>query len=84
MYPAFAAKADEENQEMAAKIFKSTAIVEGNHAKMYQDALANLESMKEAATEYLVCLVCGETTTDMDLKKCPVCDSPREKFETIK
>ncbi|NLI79753.1 MAG: rubrerythrin family protein [Candidatus Riflebacteria bacterium] len=84
MYPAYAAKAEEEKQDKPAKIFKGSAIVEGNHAKMYQDALANLEAMKEAKTEYLVCTVCGETTTDMGLKKCPVCDAPREKFETIK
>lgn len=84
MYPAFAKKAEEEKQDKPMKIFKGTAEIEGDHAEMYQAALANLEAMKEAKTEYLVCTVCGETTTDMEIKKCPVCEAPREKFENIK
>lgn len=84
MYPAFAKKAEEEKQDKPMKIFKGTAEIEGDHAEMYQDALANLEAMKEAKTEYLVCTVCGETTTNMEIKKCPVCEAPREKFENIK
>ncbi|MBF0544401.1 MAG: rubrerythrin family protein [Candidatus Riflebacteria bacterium] len=84
MYPAFAQKAEEEKQEFAMKTFKGAQAGEVQHAKFYTEALSNLENMKELKTDYLICTVCGYITIDLGIQKCPVCSSPRSKFESIK
>ncbi|MFZ2958947.1 MAG: ferritin family protein [Candidatus Ozemobacteraceae bacterium] len=84
MYPAFIEKAKEEKKDMAMKTFMGANAAEKDHAKFFQDAIKNPETMKELKHEYLVCLVCGHTTANMAIKKCPICDSPRTKFELVK
>ncbi|MFZ2957484.1 MAG: rubrerythrin family protein [Candidatus Ozemobacteraceae bacterium] len=84
MYPAFIEKAKEEKKDKAMKTFMGANSAEKDHAKFFQDAIKDLDAMKELKHEYLVCQVCGHTTANMDIKKCPVCDAPRTKFEAIK
>ena len=52
---------------------------EGQHAKFYTEAAANLTAWK-AAKKFAVCPVCGNTVTLVDFSKCPVCFTPGEKF----
>ena len=54
------------------------------HAQYFQKALNELESWKPAGKEFLVCVICGYTTMDSKIMKCPVCAAPREKFDLVK
>lgn len=83
MYPAFVKQAKLDKNKQAEKSFKGALAVEADHAKLYQQALDNLDSWKDAKT-FIVCEVCGYTSMNMDLKQCPICSAPRSKFDTIK
>jgi len=83
MYPAFIKQAEADRNPGAALSFKGAMASEASHAKLYQQALKELESWK-VAKDFLVCQVCGYTTLDKELKKCPVCAAPRAKFETVR
>ncbi|HEY9069025.1 MAG TPA: rubrerythrin family protein [Candidatus Ozemobacteraceae bacterium] len=83
MYPEFKATAEAEKQDMAVILFGGAGKVEGDHAALYADALANLEASKAAKKEFFVCMVCGYTTNNAPADKCPVCLSPKEKFEKV-
>ena len=84
MYPAFIKKAESDKNEGAARTFKGAMAAEVEHAKLYAQALKEIDSWKEAGKEFLVCQVCGFTSMDKNLKQCPVCSAPRSKFDTIK
>lgn len=83
MYPAFIKQAQVDENKQAERSFKSAMEVEAGHAKLYQQALDNLDSWKDAKV-FIVCPVCGYTTMNLDIKKCPICAEPRSKFYTIK
>jgi rubrerythrin len=83
MYPAFVKQAELDKNTGAVQSFKGAMASEVSHAKLYQLALTELGSWK-VAKDFLVCQICGYTTLDKELQKCPVCASPRTKFETVK
>jgi len=84
MYPAFIGQAQATDLPGVVRSFKGAMASEESHAKLYKQALDNLESWK-AGKEFVVCTVCGYTAAqDPALRKCPVCDAPRGKFETVK
>jgi len=82
MYPAFLAKAEEDKNQQAVYSFKGAIAAEAAHAQMYGEALANLNAWKEGR-KFLVCQTCGYTTTDLDIKVCPVCSQPRSQFTEV-
>lgn len=84
MYPSFIKKAETDKNTGAVMTFKGAMAAEVEHAKLYTQALKELDSWKEAGKEFLVCQVCGFTTMDQKLQICPVCSSPRSKFDVIK
>lgn len=84
MYPDFIKQAETEKISGAVRSFKGAMAAEVEHAKLYQQALAELDSWKAPGKVFLVCQVCGYTTADNLLKKCPVCGVPRSKFDAIK
>ena len=58
---------------------------EVEHAKLFKQALGELDAWKPAGKEFMVCLICGYTViSDPTLLKCPVCAAPKEKFTIIK
>jgi len=83
MYPEFKAAAEAEKQDMAVILFGGAGKVEGDHAAMYTDTLKNLDAMKSGKKDFFVCLVCGYTMSQVPNDKCPVCMSPKEKFEKV-
>lgn len=83
MYPAFIKQTKLDKNTKAAFLFKHAMAVEVGHAELYSQALSQLDSWKDSGKVFLVCQVCGYTTMDKNIKKCPICDSPRKKFETI-
>lgn len=83
MYPEFIAEARSSGNKEALRTFNFAKTAEGEHAKLYAEALANLADWKGGKTNFFVCSTCGYTTMDADLKKCPVDFTPKEKFESI-
>lgn len=84
MYPAFIKQAENDKDSGAVRTFKGAMAAEVEHAKFYKQALSELDSWKNPGKEFLVCLECGYTTADAQIKKCPVCAAPRSKFEVFK
>lgn len=83
MYPEFIKQAEVDKNTKALYSFKGAMAAEAEHFKMFSDAAKNLEGWK-AEKAFLVCTVCGYTTTDMAIKVCPVCSEPRSKFVEVK
>lgn len=81
MYPEFLARAKADDARAAIRTLTFAAATEEEHAKLYQEALANLGS--NAPAEYYVCQVCGATLTELPQKKCPTCRKGRDEFAKI-
>jgi len=84
LYPAFVKQAKEEGAKGAVKTFNGAMRIGTGRSALYGDALKRLEEMKGDAAEYYVCPVCGYLTDSGLFKKCPVCWTPRSKFEAIR
>ena len=82
MYPGFIAEAKAAGEKEAVRSFNFAVAAEGQHAKFYTEAAANLQAWK-AAKKFAVCPVCGNTVTVVDFSKCPVCFTPGEKFVAV-
>jgi len=81
MYPEFIVDADKENVKQAVWSFDVANKVEQIHARLFQKAMGAMKSKKEMEkVEYYVCGVCGNTVEDVLPEKCPICNSPKEKF----
>ncbi|MBK6588287.1 MAG: rubrerythrin [Acidobacteria bacterium] len=83
MYTEFMTEARSSGNKEALRTFNFAKTAEGEHAKLYADALANLADWKGGKATFFVCSTCGYTTMDADLQKCPVDFTPKEKFESI-
>jgi rubrerythrin len=84
MYPSMLAEAETEGDKRAARSFKWALEVEKIHEMLYRKAAELLGKGKDAPqTEYYVCPVCGYTHEGPMTEKCPICNTPAEKFEKI-
>ncbi len=84
MYPEFLKQARAEGDRDAGQTFNYAKTAEGEHAKLYSEALNNLPTLKGSkAKDYYVCGVCGYTTARMDFSKCPSCFSHKDKYEKV-
>ena len=83
MYPEFIQAAQKENLPTAVETFSDAKAVEAVHAKLYQEALANLDSWKGANKDFFVCPECGNTVVALTFEKCPVCATPKDKFMKV-
>ena len=81
MYPTFLNEARAAKAKPAVRSFTFAHAAEGEHVKLYQDALDHLGNNPKV--DYFVCSVCGNTDTELPAKKCPVCGNPRDKWEKI-
>ncbi len=85
MYPNFIAKARKDGEADAVSTFQLALAVEAEHAKLYADALKNLESLRGGKpVVYYVCPFCGSTTSKAHFDLCPVCSTPEDEFEEIR
>ena len=81
MYPKFLAEAEKEGNRGAAVSFKNALVVERIHHQLYSEALQTLKSGKDLPVVKMhVCSVCGNTVKDQAPERCPVCNSPKDKF----
>jgi rubrerythrin len=84
MYPGFIDKAKKENQTAAVRSFDYANQVEQIHHRLFQAALKDLESGKSPKdTVYYICPVCGNTVEGEAPEKCPICNTPGNKFKKI-
>ena len=81
MYPRMIAAAQAEGHKEAERTFTFANEVEKVHARLFQEALANLET-KESA-EMFVCPICGYTVAGEPPDTCPVCNAKKKTFRRI-
>ena len=82
MYPSFIEVAKREKNKAALRTFTYAIKTEAEHARLYTEALNQLEQYKTKTT-YYVCTVCGYTTATLNFLKCLVCGEPKEKYEAV-
>ena len=84
MYPDFLKQARLDRNSRAVRTFNLAKAAEIEHAKLYKAALDNLDDLKgSTAVSYLVCPICGFTTSDANFEKCPSCFTPKDEFEKV-
>ncbi len=77
MYPGFIKEAEAAGNKAAVTIFTYAMKAEAAHAKLYAEALANLEQTEEVF--YYLCPYCGNIEKVVP-DKCPICGGPGAKF----
>lgn len=77
MYPGFLKTAEEEGNKAAVTTFTFAMKAEEVHAKLYQEALENIDQTEEIF--YYLCPVCGNIEKFVP-EKCSICGVPGSKF----
>ena len=80
MYPGFIKIAEAEKNSAAKSTFSWALRVETQHAMLYTNALAQMDSWRGGKKDFFVCTVCGMTVTQLDFEQCPVCSHPRDRY----
>jgi len=84
MYPSFIKEAEESGNAAAVRSFTLAMQAEAVHARLYGEALANLDAQRKPTTFY-VCLTCGEVTDNPEeTDSCPICNAPKERFASVR
>jgi len=81
MYPTMIEEAKADGLEAAQRSFAFANAVEKIHADLYQKALDNLG--KNAAVDYYVCSVCGNTLEGPPTGPCSICGALPAAFKKI-
>jgi rubrerythrin len=82
MYPPMLEEAEAAGDKKAANSFKWALEVEKVHALLYKKIL-DLLGKEMPEMDYYVCPVCGYTHEGKFEGRCPVCNTPGERFERI-
>lgn len=77
MYPDFIKQAEAEGNKAALITFTFAMKAEQVHARLYQEALDNLNETEEVF--YYLCPICGNLEK-VRPDKCPICGFPGDKF----
>lgn len=83
MYPDFLKVARTEGNADAIETFNLAKAAEAEHAKLYGEAVAQLDQLKGKKVKYYVCTICGFTTTKIDFEKCPSCFKSKENYVAV-
>ncbi|MFW6163973.1 MAG: rubrerythrin family protein [Planctomycetota bacterium] len=84
MYPKFVAEAEDEGNAAAAMSFRYAMAVEEVHHGLYtqaKEAVAAGKDLPEAPIS--VCPICGNTFMGEAPEACPVCSTPKARFEVV-
>jgi rubrerythrin len=85
MYPKFVAEAEKEGNSSAAMSFQYAMAVEEVHHGLYSDAKKALAGGTDLpAASIWICPICGNTFVGTAPEKCPVCGTPKRRYEEIK
>ena len=81
MYPDFVAEAENEGNKPAVFSFKNALAVEEIHHGLYTEALNAVQSGSDLPeTKIYLCPVCGNTVKGEVPEKCPICNTPKDRF----
>ena len=84
MYPPYIDQARTEEAKPAMASFKNAMAVEQVHHSLYIEALDDVKTGRDRPEKKIfVCSVCGNTVLDEPPEKCPVCGSPKQKFNEV-
>lgn len=83
MYPDFIKVAKAEGNKDALRSFTYAKTAEGEHAKLYSEALKDMGAWK-AGKSFWVCTICGYTVPKITFEKCPACFNPKDKYVEVK
>jgi rubrerythrin len=84
MYPEFVDQARKDAYAPAIMTLTQAQNTEVEHARLFADALKNLDVLKSSqARAYYVCTVCGFTTLDLNFAKCKNCFKPKDKYKAV-
>ena len=85
MYPSFLAEAEKEGNKPAVFSFKNALAVEEIHHGLYTEALNAVQSGSDLPeTKIYLCPVCGNTVKGEVPDKCPICNTPKDRFFEVK
>ena len=82
MYPGMIAEAEAEGEKKATTTFKWAYEVEKVHEALYRYALEHMDP-NTPLVDYYICPICGYTHAGKFEGKCPVCNTPGEKFVKV-
>ncbi len=82
MYPAMIADAEQEGEKKPLTSFKWAYEVEKVHEALYRYALEHMDP-NAPVVDFYVCPFCGYTHEGKFEGKCPVCNTPAEKFVKV-
>lgn len=77
MYPGFMKTAQDKGYFDVVRVFNLANTAEIEHARLYNDALNDLEAHKLSNKIYAVCNICGFTVDEV-FNKCPICNALNE------
>ncbi len=83
MYPEFIQKSRADENVSATRTFMLAKTAEAEHAKLYKQALDNLEQWKGGTKEFYVCTVCGYTMPMPPAAKCISCGEDKSKYVKV-
>ena len=81
MYPGFIREAEKEGLKRANWSFDMANKVEQIHATLFEQAIR--EMPRDAAADYFVCSVCGNTVHGEPPDNCPICGALKDKFMRV-
>jgi rubrerythrin len=82
MYPAMIADAEQEGEKKSLTSLKWAFEVEKVHEALYRYALEHMDP-NAPVVDFYVCPICGYTHEGKFEGKCPVCNTPAEKFVKV-
>lgn len=81
MYPEFIEEAEKEGAKEAKIAFHFANEAEKEHGKLFEKALNALEEGSDFPAEgFALCPVCGYVAENEAPDRCPICNTPGEKF----
>lgn len=83
MYPEFVSRAKQAGLRDAVRTLNLAMTAENEHAKLYQEALGELDSRSPVKTFY-VCPTCGYTVAKVEGKKCRSCFEPTDTYVAVR
>jgi rubrerythrin len=79
MYPEFLKDAEAEGEKAARLSFDKAYKAEIVHEKLYREMIADLQ--KGGSFDFYLCPVCGYIEKGSAPEKCPLCGTPKDRFE---
>ncbi len=83
LYPRYEATAMEEDEREAVTSFQNALAVEQVHHSLFIEALNRIQVGDLPPRKVFVCSVCGNTVVDEPPETCPVCSSPKDKYNEV-